>query len=91
MVKLRVLEKKAAILIQRRFRAYKEHVIGQPKSRGCQTDPRPAFERMSENFYSQLESPDDLMSKLKKSLFEAYSLFYIAKKMAMKKAHGQRS
>jgi len=52
MVKLRALEKKAAILIQRRFRAYKELVIGQPKSRGCQTDPRPAFERMSENFYS---------------------------------------
>ena len=56
-----------------------------PRNRACQTEPRPAFELMSENFYAQIASEDILMSKLKKAMFEAYTLFYIAKKMCHKR------
>ncbi len=79
MAKLRALENKAAIVIQRRFRDFKKHVLGgQARSRACQTEARSAFELMSENFYSQIQSEDLLLNKLKKSMFEAYTLFYLA-------------
>ena len=62
--------------------------MGKPRSRACQTEPDPkhhAFQRMSENFYTQLGSERDLMTALKKSVFESCTLFYLASKVARKK------
>ena len=55
-----------------------------PRSQACQTEPDPkhhAFQRMSEEFYTRLGTERNLISTLKKTVFESHVLFYLVAKM----------
>ena len=83
MQKLRKLELEAAKQIQRQFRLYmrKKQSSKDRKeqySRACQTDQDGGFYKMTNEFYAKLGNRKDLMSTMRKSMFETYALFYIA-------------
>ena len=82
MNKLRALEEQAARIIQMNFKSYMRRIAGKPRNVYCQTEEVEsfAFQKMSERFYKQLGSRRDLMTALKRSMFESYTLFYLAQR-----------
>ena len=82
MSKLRNLENEAARMIQKawKLRRLKQVENRTSRSVSIQTDRNP-FLKMSDDFYAKLGSNRSLMTALHKSMFEAFTLYYLAAKV----------